>query len=224
MLLTQSAPPPGRRCQVVARPAALPPASRLVDSVALERALLQRWRDAALPPGFALLSLAFDRNGYNVRRRVVEHRLAPTVADSVQKLVFAYRRSTEPDAEWGVRLRLDVSADSVRMRVGRQERCEARLLDLHEPDGTLPLFVETPTSALTRSAPAPATATVPASVMLQLDARGAVVGVRLEAGPLDAARERRLLDFLRSLSFEPALEDGLPAPDSLRLRLRLPAR
>jgi hypothetical protein len=118
------------QCVAEPRPLALPPVDAVVDSAALV-AHLAGLRALDPPPGgHVLLSLAFDAAGSNVRREVVENATRPLVADSVQRLVFATRRQVEEaEAEWGVRLRVELG-ERVALDVTRRELCPARARDL----------------------------------------------------------------------------------------------
>ena len=120
-LLSDAPTVPGRLCRVSAEPAELPSVDALVDSAALSAAAVQVWRAAGAPRGHALFAMGFDREGLNVRRDLLEHRLPQEMADSLQKLVFAHRRTVaQAEHEWGVRLRMDVGEQPV-LRVGRRE-------------------------------------------------------------------------------------------------------
>lgn len=204
LLSTQPA-PFGRTCHVLQEPAELPPAAALVDSVALRAAVRALRADQDAAGGYALLSLSYDRFGSNVRRTVIEHDLPRTTADSLQKLVFAHRRTLEPtETEWGVRLRLELG-DEVRMRVGRQEYCEARPRDrtLHSPY-----------DAMSARYQGPGARDETVWIRVYLDPVGHVSGIRVERGMVSTALEHQLLNYVRALSFEPALADGMPVSGS----------
>ncbi|HEV2129563.1 MAG TPA: hypothetical protein VGR27_00585 [Longimicrobiaceae bacterium] len=204
-LLTTRPAPIGRDCRVVEVPAELPSAAALVDSAALGAALLELGTTERPVSGHAILSLAYDGFGSNVRRTVIEHDLPQTTADSLQKLVFAHRRALEAtEKEWGVRLRLDIGED-VRMRVGRQEYCAAR-----PRDRTL----LSPFDAMSAQYQGPGSRDETVWVRVYLDPVGHVHGLRVERGMVSAAVENQLLQYVRTLSFEPALTDGVPVSGS----------
>ncbi|HEX6039687.1 hypothetical protein, partial [Longimicrobium sp.] len=98
-----------RACRVAPEPAALPSADALVDSAALAADVAAAWRAAGQPAGHVLFALRYDRDGLNVRRDVIEHRVSDALADSLQALVFKHRRRADPaQAEWSVRMRMDL--------------------------------------------------------------------------------------------------------------------
>ena len=206
-LLSDSPVPPDRGCTISAFPAELPSADLLVDSAALARDAAALWRASGAPPGHALVALRYDLFGLNVRRDVIEHRLPPALADSLQKLVFAHRRTVGRERrEWGVRLRLDLTAEP-ELRVGRSQSCRARLAH-GMADG------DTRLGAGRGWAPAAAFRGVAAgaarvTVRVSLDARGHVVDARVE-GANRRISEQQVLSYVRSLLFEPATEDGHP--------------
>lgn len=204
-LLTTRPAPAGRVCRVVEVPAKLPPAAALVDSAALSAALLELGTTEQAASGYAILSLTYDRFGSNVRRTVIEHDLAQPAADSLQKLVFAHRRALgATEHEWGVRLRMDIGED-VQMRVGRQEYCMARPRDR---------TVLSPFDAMSAQYQGPGIRDETIWVRVYLDPVGHPYGLRVERGMVSAAVENQLLQYVRTLSFEPALADGIPVSGS----------
>jgi TonB family protein len=58
-------------------------------------------------------------------------------------------------------------------------------------------------------------------VRVALDARGNVTDVRVERSLARVGWENRLLNYVRSISFIPAMEDGYPVPAQLSLPLRM---
>jgi TonB family protein len=181
------------------------------------------WRAAGRPAGHVLFALRYDREGLNVRRDVIEHRVGDVLADTLQKLAFAHRRRAEPaDAEWSVRLRLDLG-EAPRLRVGRTEICAPRLRsgaeggfgnavgggwgdvrDAYAPPGIADLY--DPSTVWVRVA---------------LDSRGNVTEARLERSLGRRTYEMRVLNYVRTISFVPAMEDGYPVPGELSMPLRL---
>jgi hypothetical protein len=207
-----------RNCAVTRVPLELPGADVLVDSATLSAAL----RDALVGParGYALLSIGFDRNGYNVRRAVVEHDLSPARADTLQKLVFAHRREVEPGDPWGVRLRIDVDADRVAMRVGRQLWCDARPLRAVDALGTTDAM---DAWSVTRRAPAPTAANSSVILDLHVNEIGRVTETRVVGGYMTTRQEHYILALLTDLNFSPATADGVPVSAWTRMHMRLPA-
>lgn len=212
-----------RSCRISPYPETLPAVDALVDSAAFAASAAEAWRAAGDPAGHVLLALRYDPQGVNVRRDVIEHRVTDALADTLQKLAFAHRRRTAAAAdEWNVRLRVD-AGPTPRMRVGRAEVCSARLR------GTADLGWGGPVAAAwgdARSAWAPPSAAELAGpstvwVRVALDARGNVTDARVERGVGRVATENRVLSYVRSIAFIPAMEDGYPVPGQLSMPLRL---
>ena len=199
----------------MAVPAALPPADALVDSAALVATV--RVLGERADTGYVLLSMGYAPDGTNVRRRVIEHRVAAPVADTLQALVFAHRRTLPPAAEeWGVRLRVELG-DPLRLRVGRRELCPASLRD-PPLGGSLD-----PLGRIQDHEPPPTGTQNVAWVRVRADPLGRVTDVRLERGIFRSPRqEEALLHQVRTLSFEPAREDGVPVDAELSLPFRIP--
>jgi hypothetical protein len=151
------------------------------------------------------LSLRFDRDGLNVRCAVLESTVAPPLADSVQRLVFASRRSVAPAGqEWGVRMRIDLR-EQPGMHVGRWEMCLPAPRDRYQLDAFQQWDVRAEAVAPDPSALA--------WVRVRLDPRGNVTDARIERSIVLLGRlEPRILALARSLSFLPATEDGYPVP------------
>lgn len=213
-LLTHTPSPPGRECRPAAAPDVLPAVDALVDSAMLGADLLALAGPEGARGGYAVLSLEFDRNGWNSRRSVIEHTLVPAVADSLQRLVFARRREVTPGEPFGVRLRVELG-DGPWFRVGRQEVCAARVLDSSEL-----ALGEGIWSARRAEPPLPGWNAVRVRVLV--DERGAIADAHVEHSPVSIRSEAPLLNLLHSLSFEPALVDG--APVSSWMRVSIPIR
>lgn len=214
-LLSERSSGPGRICEVVDRPERLPAADALVDSAALRAdivALLQASEDST---GYVLFSMAFDKHGTNIRRAVIEHDVRPVLADSLQKLVFKHRRTVEEsDGDWGVRLRIGL-AESPRFDVGRQERCAPR-----PRDGSLARAIETASLYGTGTRYRGGVRETTVWVRLQIGPSGNVTGAAIERGIVGGtAVEQRIYDFVRTLFFDPALEDGFPTTGYLSIPL-----
>ena len=219
---------PDRRCRVAEEPVELPSANALVDSAALAAAVAEAWRAAGQPAGHVLLAMRFDGQGTNVRRDVIEHRLAPEMASALQELVFTHRRQGAPaEREWSVRLRVDLGAAPV-MRVGRSEVCQPKPREASATLGGGPVGSIGRVWGDMRDGWAVSTTTTTSPheqstvwVRVALDARGNVTDVRVERSLARAGAETRLLHYVRSVSFFPATEDGYPVPAEFSFPMRL---
>jgi TonB family protein len=215
-----------RPCRPSAFPAELPAAAVLVDSAALSAAATDLWRRAGSPRGHVLLAMGYDLTGLNVRRDLIEHRLPAPLADTLQELVFAHRRSLQPAArEWGVRLRIDLGGEIPVLRVGRREVCPAR-----PHDGEVARyggFGGTGFGDVRDRTRVAGTFAGGGTVWVRvaLDASGNVTEARVERTmdrPVGrSAWESRVLSYVRTISFVPATEDGWPVPTQLSFPLRM---
>lgn len=217
-----------RACHISPEPRELPGADVLVDSAALAASATAAWRSAGSPAGHVLFAMRYDQAGVNVRREVLEHRLPAGLADSLQKLAFAHRRTTAPgEQEWSVRMRMDLGEAPV-MRVGRTERCAPRPRESSQ--GNL-LGGSGPTWGDMRDA-SPYSASASSLlhdegtvwVRVSLDARGYVTDARVERNLVRGLSETRLLSYVRTITFFPATEDGYAVPGQLTLPVRLNRR
>jgi len=213
-LLTET-PPRSTACVANASPERLPAADAAVDSATLVEAIEQIREAATGDSAFVLLTLAFDRDGVNVVRNVIEHNVGPVLADSVQRLVFAARRQVpEADEEWGVRLRVDLT-DPVGVRVGRREYCPpvARSAELD--------------AAMHRLQPISATYRIGVRErVLQVRARvnevGVITSAQIAGGELQGSSlERAVSDYVRQFLFDPATVDGTPVPSIVQIPVRV---
>jgi hypothetical protein len=212
-----------RPCRPSAVPEQLPAAAALVDSAALAAQVVEVWRQAGSPPGHVLLAMGYDEAGMNVRRDLIEHRLPQPLADSLQKLVFAHRRSVdESPREWGVRLRMDLGGEQPVLRVGRREVCSALARD-PAVGGFGAYGGATFGDVRERGAAAGLLPSGSGTVWVRvaLDAGGHVTEARLERTMARGSWENRVLSYVRAISFVPATEDGLPVPAQLMFPLRL---
>lgn len=203
----------GRSCHVADTPEELPPADALVDSAALVRDLATLPRTERDSTGYVLLSMGYDRFGANIRRAVIEHNISALAADSLQKLVFKHRRTAEEgEDDWGVRLRVDLDG-APHLRVGRQERCAPR-----PRDSALAMAIQNTHGTGTRYRGGVRERTV--WVRLFVSPQGTVTGAVLERGVVQGARmEQRILDYVRTLFFDPAREDGFPSSGTISIPL-----
>lgn len=209
---------PGQSCRPAAYPQVLPGAAALVDSAALVRDLAALWRGAGAPAGDALVALRYDRAGVNVRRDVVRHRLPAAVADSLQKLVFVHRRTTQSARrEWGVRLAVE-PGEAPALRVVRGEVCEAR------PRSRMATETDDDPWSVRRSAAVPGLGEGGIVwIRVRLDARGYVTDARVERATAirTPAIDTQLLAYARTIAFLPATEDGYPVAGEASITLRL---
>lgn len=220
-LLSNAPLPMDRTCRVAVDPLELPSAAVLVDSAALAAAVAEVWRQAGSPAGHVLIGMRYDERGVNVRRAVIERHVPPALADTLQKLVFAYRRALPPaEREWGVRLRMDLGEQPV-MRVGRSLVCAPRARDPAAGFGNS--MAGASFGDVRQSAPSPGLAESSGAVWVRvvLDAGGNVTDARVERTAIRAAAEQQVLRYVRNISFIPATEDGYPVPGQLTFALRL---
>ncbi|HEX5724336.1 MAG TPA: energy transducer TonB [Longimicrobiaceae bacterium] len=212
-LLSDAPAPRERACHVADLPVALPEAGALINAPVFSAAAAYLWREAGRPPGHILFSLRYDPKGVNVHRGVIEHSIPAALADTLQKLVFVLRHELPASgSEWGVRLRVDL-ADEPLLRVGRREVCNAAPRD-RQLRSSATSWVDV------RNEYIPDFALV--MVRVRLDAYGQVTDARVERSQVRGNWEHRLLAYVRTLDFDPAMEDGVPVPSETQLRLRVP--
>ena len=195
-----------RACRAEMSPTTLPAADALVDAPALAGDAARLWRESGSPRGYVLLTFLYDRDGTNVRRDILETSVLDEVADSLQRLVFAHVKRTGPArGEWGVRLRVELG-DEPAFTVARRELCAAA-------PGDSRLAVSEPGSV----------AVTPdlVWVRVRLDAHGLVTEARVERGTLREGTEARLLTYVRSIAFLPALADGRPVAGETTIPVRV---
>jgi hypothetical protein len=213
--LLSSAAPRSTRCVVEQATTALPAADAVVDSAALVEAVRALRSGDAPPTGHVLLTLAFDRDGANVRRDVLEHSTRPIIADSVQRLVFASRREVDAgESEWGVRLRVELGA-APELRVGRRlycppvprdQRVESMMQGIHPIGSRFRRGVRERTVL----------------VRAQVDEMGIVGSARIERGELSgSAMELEITNYLRQFFFSPATLDDVPTVSYVMIPVRI---
>jgi hypothetical protein len=202
-------------CRPVAYPEQLPPASELVDTDALARDVADVWTWAELDPGEVMLTMAYDEEGLNIRRDVIDHSVTPVAADSVQKLVFAsLREMVEDERPWTVRLRVEGN-DGVRFAVERSEYCPPR-----PRDADMERAVRTIQFRAPRVRGGVRTRTV--MVRTTIDANGRVAAAQARTGPpLDTRMQQMLLDHLRGFFFDPARIDGVPTTGTIEIPVQI---
>lgn len=217
-LLTDAPPAFDRACRPVQAPEALPAPAALVDDAFASEAAAA-WAAAGGPPGYVLLSMGYGRDGMNIRRAVIEHNVSDALADTLQKLVFAHRRAAEPAREeWGVRLRVDLG-ETPSLRVGRREFCRPAPREAGYRAVSTAFDVRE-TSAWSVNEPLLSDGGL-VWVRVSLDEAGLVTDARLERSPVRGPWEVRLLNYVRSIPFYPALEDGYPVAAETRIPVRV---
>ncbi|HEU4558195.1 MAG TPA: TonB family protein [Longimicrobium sp.] len=218
-LLADGRAPRETSCRVGAEPEQLPTAGELVNVEAFRGAAAGVWTRAGQPAGHVLFSVRHAADGVQVRRAVIESSVPDAVADTLQKLMFAHRLQT-PAArqEWGVRVRVDLG-EQVALRVGRREECTPRPRDWEYRTAGNPFDVREGSAW-----PVTSVALTDQSVVwvrVRLNERGSVTDALVERAPNRPLSEQRVLDYVRTLSFFPATEDGYPVPGELTLPVRL---
>jgi hypothetical protein len=203
------------RCSAARQPERLPPPEELVDA-GFRAEAGRLWAQAGRPAGHVLFSIRHDPEGVQVRRAVIESTVPDALADSLQALVFAHRKqAAAARSEWGVRLRVDLG-DPVTLAVGRRLECAPRP---REEDRLAHDAFDIRERGLSTAA-LPSTDASLVWVRVRLDARGRVTDAAVERGIQRGMWEQRLLNYVRTMAFYPAVEDGFPVPGELTFRLR----
>lgn len=217
--LSDTRPDSDRGCRGAGAPRELPSADAMVDSAALSAGVARLWREAGEPSGHVLLAMRFDEDGLNVRRDVLEHRSTDALADSVQRLVFAARRTTAPaEREWGVRMRIDLGAQPV-LRVARSQEC--RPAPLQRGDAALAGSFTAWGDVRDPSPPPTMAEGGLIWVRVALDEAGRVTDARVERSAARVFADQRLLQQVRMIAFNPATVDGYPVPGETTIPLRV---
>jgi len=214
--LLSEAPAPGyRACQVLDIPETLPSPEQLVDVSTLESGVTELWRDQELESGHVLLSMAYDADGTNIRRDVIEHSTQPMAADSVQKLVFAaLEEMPEAEEEWTVRLRIDMNEDAL-FRVGRSEYCPPQARDTEMDRAIRSIQFRAP-----RVERGVRTRTV--MVRVTVDPAGRVRAATPRTGPpMGTDMQQRIYYHMQQFIFEPARLDGAPTVGTIDVPVRV---
>jgi hypothetical protein len=210
-------PPPSTRCMAERLPAELPAANVVVDSALIAGFLETLARADSAPSGYVLITLTFDEEGLSTRRAVIEHSTTALVADTIQRMMFSARRQVDPsDAEWGVRLRLDL-ADSFRMQVGRREFCPpvAQKRELAEAiEGFNPVGIRYRGGVRERVL----------HMRALVDENGTITTAHIERGDLrGSSLERNIVRHLQQYLFEPAKVDGFDTSAWITIPVRVTA-
>jgi len=204
----------GRACRAERSPTELPAAAQLVNEAGLRADAARLWRASGAPAGHVLFTLLYEADGVNVRRAVIEHTVSDAVADSLQKLVFAHAlRAAGARDPWGVRLRVELGPEPA-LAVARREVCTPAPADRRSVASALPDV---------RDAEAGAGLATSGMVWVRvsLDEHGLVTGARVERGATRGVWEGRLLNYVRTLAFLPALEDGVAVAGETTIPVRL---
>jgi len=205
-------------CEVVDIPAALPAPDELVNVEKLASEIASYWEVQELDPGHVLLSMAYDVDGTNIRRDVIEHATAPFAADTVQKMVFNnLKEIPEEGEEWTARLRIDVEADyTVDLRVGRSEYCAPRPRDSNMERAMRGVHFRAPRT----EAGGVRVRTV--MVEIVVNPAGRVARAQARSGPpLDTRMQQAIRDHMRQFFFEPARLDGIPTYGIVEVPIRV---
>ena len=205
----------GGACAAEVPPASLPAAAELVDVARLDALLAPLRPEEADSPAVVLLSLTYQEDGTNIRRDVVQHTVQPVQADSVQKLVFASLRTMEErEAEWGARLRIDLSRAggyAVEPRIYCPPRPRNRQMQ-EEMRQYLSSGVRYRRGQRERT------------VLVEVDVQpgGYPADARiLRGGGQGSSLERSVRDFVRAFTFDPASLDGVPVAGRLTIAVRI---
>lgn len=205
----------GRACRAERSPTELPAAAQLVDEAGLRADAARLWQASGAPAGHVLFTLLYEADGVNVRRAVIEHTVSDAVADSLQKLVFAHAlRAAGARDPWGVRLRVELGPEPA-LAVARREVCTAIPADRRSVASALPDVRDAEAGVAGLVTPGMVW------VRVSLDERGLVTDARVERGVTRGAWEGRLLNYVRTLAFLPALEDGVAVAGEATIPVRL---
>lgn len=207
-LLSDAAPGAGRDCRLLPTAAQARSVDAVIDSAAVVAALA-----GVLPEGVrgrALFSLTFDQNGWAAGRHTIESTIPDSTAASVLALIGEHLRTHEAGEAWGTRLLVEVER-GVRLRVGRQEHCEARLRPRRgQYELTNPFDIRSMEAR-------PRALGDRIWISVDVDAGGAITGLRFDHVPSRFRDEVAISRWIRSLDFDPALLDGVPVAGSARL-------
>lgn len=204
-----------RACRPEEFPARLPALAALVDTGALTPALRQLRDSSGVAGGEVVLTLWYEPDGVNIRRDVVQHSVAPLLADSVQELVFAsLAQAPAMEAPWGARLRVDLAGE-VSYALGRREFCPPRPRSF-ALEGEMAAYMGT---GVRYRGGAPER-----TVLMQVTvaAAGFVEDARvLRGAPSGGTLEKQLRDQVRVYSFYPAVLDGVPVRGEIAVPIRV---
>ncbi len=204
-----------RRCIPEEFPPKLPQAALLVNTRSLTPAIRELQEAAKVDSGSVILSLAYERDGLNIRRDVLRHTVPQLVADSIQKLVFANPRTpTTAGQPWGVRLRIGLGGE-VSYTVERREYCPPRPRD-RELESAAEGFVGP--SLRARGG------VVERTVLLRVLVHpgGYVANAKIIRGEASGGTlERNLADYIRRYLFDPASLDGVPVYGHIDVPVRV---
>jgi hypothetical protein len=204
------------QCAPEAHPVELPAVDAVLDSARLDRAIRDMLQaDTVASGGYVLLTLEFDQQGLSTRRSVIEHTRTPTLADSIQRMLFTVRREVEnADSTWGVRVRLDLG-DRILMRTGRREFCPPVPLDrrlVAAMEGYNPVGFRYRGGVAERVV----------HMRALISAAGNVAASHMDRGGLQGSQlERNIGLHLRQFLFTPATVDGFDTPAWVIIPVRI---
>jgi TonB family protein len=218
-LLSDEKHPAPKQCAPAADPAVLPDPAALVDTAVFRNIARQLWMHAGRPDGYVLIALRHSPDGAQVYRAAIETTAPAGITDSLAMLAFAARRETpQAPREWGVRLRVDLG-DPVRLRVGRRLACEARPREWAYRTAGSPFDIRDSQGSWSTSI-----LTDPGIVWVRVkvDASGTVTDATVDRSYLrGGAWQSQLLNYVRSMAFDPATEDGYPVASEIVVPVRL---
>lgn len=200
-------------CRAEALPLELAEAGALLDTTRLSPAI--RGLVAEPGEGELVMTLWYDGAGMNVRRDVLRHSLAPPLADSLQKLVFA---SLAPAGNtgfpWGTRLHIKAGTQ-VNYALEPREYCPPR-----PRSRNLEAMMETFTGTGVRYREGQRERMV--LMRVRVHPSGWVEDARLERGAAaGGSLEIRLRREISQFTFFPASLDGVPVYGELSVPLRV---
>lgn len=202
------------QCVPEAFPAQMSPGV-IVDVPRLTNGVRELLAAAQADTGQVVLTLAFEPDGQNTRRDVIAHSVAPAVADSVQKLVFASLAGAPAvDRHWGARLRIE-AGEQVRLSLEPREYCPPRPRN-HRVEAAMAEFVG---SGLRYR-----NGTRERVVLLTVEVHPAGYVERAwvaRGAPSGGSLERELYEYARQFSFYPASLDGYPVRGEVSMPVRL---
>jgi len=188
--------PKGRICGAAARPAVLPSAASLLDSMGLARTL----RGMGPAAGCSVQSIAFTDQGRVMWARIMETNLDSLQSRPMLAAVVGHLRPQLPVASWVLRVRT-VIGESATIQLERSEICPA----MPQP-GSIDIVTSRRVVSGESSREAPRFETP--RFMVHIDSAGRMRELRLtqSSGELDI--DRQFQAWLQSHRFYPSLVDG----------------
>jgi hypothetical protein len=201
-------------CVPEREPTPLPAIHSLIDTGRLSEGLRALQDGAGVESGEVVLTLWYDEAGTNVRRDVIRHTLTPSLADSVQELLFA---SLAPVAgtgrQWGARMLISLGSE-VPYALGHRVYCPPRPLS-RTMEAEMASF--NGTGVRYRAGRRERLVLMEATVA----PGGYVDDARIVRGAASGSSlEKQLRETLRQYSFEPASLDGVPVYGAVTVPVR----